>query len=215
MSENELLAHKNCYLGISLENPVFKGETLRALMLWAVSNFENCLMVIGDDLCRFNQKITNGYDDEQALQAAHAKGDDFLSQNELLFEELKDRNIRITRWNEHIHSNLYHETRGTLHNIFATNNDFKALIEKDAHSFVRRMLRRNEKFSVDRDQAVSLCCDYLLEEIAVFSSLSEQGWPVEVYPGSELHALVEVSKGKFPCSPQGRKDRSNVGLKIE
>ena len=59
-----------------------------------------------------------------------------------------------------------------------------------------------------------MCCKYLLEEIAVFNVLSEQGWRVELYPGSELNALVEVAKGKFPDVPQGLKNRINVELKI-
>ncbi len=214
MSADELFAHRNCYLGISLENPVFYGEALRSMMLWAASHFESCLVVVGDDLCRYNQIITHGYDNAGALQGAHAKGDDFLSQNASLFEELKDSGIRVTRWNDHIHNNLYHETRSTLHNIFASNEAFKSLVETDANSFVKRMLKRNESIAVEHDEAIRLCCEYLLEEIAVFSTLSEQGWPVEIYPGSELHVLVEVSKGSFSCIPQGLKDRVNVELKI-
>ena len=62
--------------------------------------------------------------------------------------------------------------------------------------------------------AIELSCRYLLEEVAVFSALSEQGWGVELYPGPELHVLSEVAKDKLINVPQGLKERINVELKI-
>ena len=53
-----------------------------------------------------------------------------------------------------------------------------------------------------------------LEEIAVFSALSEQGWRVELYPGSELAVLVYIARGKCLNVPQGLTKRISVELKI-
>ena len=67
---------------------------------------------------------------------------------------------------------------------------------------------------VDTRQALELCCQYLLEEISVFSALSEQGWNVELYPGAELCVLAEIAKGEYSAVPKGLKERVNVELKI-
>ena len=53
-----------------------------------------------------------------------------------------------------------------------------------------------------------------LEESAVFSVLSEQGWPVELYPGSELNVLVDIACGRFLAVPRGLKERISVELKV-
>jgi hypothetical protein len=88
------------------------------------------------------------------------------------------------------------------------------MVKVDALSFVDRLKKRSKDIAVDDSKAIELCCKYLLEEIAVFNMLSEKGWRVELYPGSELHVLAEIAKGRFPEVPVGLKNRINVELKI-
>ena len=68
--------------------------------------------------------------------------------------------------------------------------------------------------ATETEEALKLSCEYLLEEIAVFSALSEQGWQVEFYPGPELRVLAEVAKGRYSGVPIGLKERISVELKI-
>ena len=67
---------------------------------------------------------------------------------------------------------------------------------------------------VNDDEAINISCEYLLEEIAVFSALSEQGWDVELYPGPELSVLLDVAEGRFPAVPKGLQNRVNVQLHV-
>ena len=53
----QLFAYKQCYMGISLDNPGFYGKSLQALVLWGIGNFDRCLVVVGDYLRRFNEQI--------------------------------------------------------------------------------------------------------------------------------------------------------------
>ena len=76
------------------------------------------------------------------------------------------------------------------------------------------MMKRNKTLAVSGERALRLSCEYLLEEIAVFSALSEQGWQVELYPGSELVVLVYIARGKCLNVPQGLIKRISVELKI-
>ncbi len=214
MSEAELFAQKRCYLGISLENPIFEGDSLKALLGWASERFEECLIVVGDDLCRFNQRIINGLGADEALEAAHLQGDDFIAQAGGFIESIARGNVKLTRWDEHLQSDAYRQSRAVLDRLFAADAKFRAAIEKDAVAFAERQRQRGGKMAVEMDEAIELCCQYLLEEIAVFSALSERKWRVELYPGSELHALVDVARGKFADVPRGLADRINVELKV-
>ena len=214
ISQQALFAYKRCYIGISLENPAFKGNSLRALLFWSSQRFEETTVIVGDYLCRFNEKMLGLCDAKQASQKAQSFGDSFLLQTKELFDELPDKKIHLTRWKEHLQSKEYEKSETILKKLFESDLDFRTSIERDALNFIKRQKTKNQKLLVDTEKAIELCCQYLLEEIGVFSALSQQGWRVELYPGSELHVLVEVAKGKYKAVPEGLKKRISVELKI-
>ncbi len=214
VSEKQLFSHKRCYFGISLDNPHFSGKSLQALLLWGVSNFEQCLVLVGDYLRRYNERILKGSTDDEAARAVHELGDVFMQKTEEFFHQLPGKRVTVTRWKPCLESSEYKKSRALLNELFASDADFRESVEKDAFAFVRRQTKRNQKFAVSPEEAAELSCEYLLEEIAVFSALSEQGWKVELYPGPELNVLVEIANGKYQNVPQGLKERVNVELHI-
>ena len=219
ISKDELFSYKKCFIGISLENPVFEGDSFCAMLGWIVEKFDQTLVVVGDYLCRYNEFILNGSDEDRAAKAASGLGDSFISKTEKLFEGLlknqKDpEKIRLTRWRSHLETDEYKKSKAILDDLFLSDPGFRAAVEKDASGFVNRLMKRNETLAVSGEEALSLSCKYLLEEIAVFSALSEQGWQVELYPGSELGVLVYIARGKCLNVPQGLTKRISVELKI-
>ena len=85
VAHEDVFAHRKCYMGISLDNPVFAGDSLAALLLWAVEKFDTCLVVAGDYLRRHNEYILNGIDGSQAKNAALGAGDEFIERTKGLF----------------------------------------------------------------------------------------------------------------------------------
>ena len=88
ISQTQLFSQKKCYLGISLENPLFEGDTLQAMLSWASDKFEQSLVLVGDYLCRFNEKILSGCDEKQAAGTFLKRGDSFLLQTKDIFDTL-------------------------------------------------------------------------------------------------------------------------------
>ena len=214
ISERQLFAHRQCYLGISLENPAFEGESLFALMQWATERFDRCLVIVGDYLCRYNQLIFSKCSQEEAAEAANKLGDLFLQKNAELFRRFPADKVRLTRWEQHLQTPQFASSLAVLNKLFASNPEFRGAIETDALGFIKRQKKHNRTFSSDTAYALKLSCQYLLEEIAVFSALSEQGWEVEVYPGPELEVLAQIENGIYMDIPDGLKKRINVELKI-
>ena len=214
ISADELFSHKKCFIGISLENPVFEGDSFRAMLHWIVEKFDKTLVVVGDHLCRYNEHILNASDDDESANAACALGDSFLSKTKQLFEQLPKERICLTRWKSHLETDEYKESKSILDNLFLSDSGFRSAVEKDASGFVRRLMKRNKTLAVSGEKALRLSCEYLLEEISVFSALSEQGWHVELYPGSELRVLVNVARGEYSNVPRGLTERFSVELKI-
>ncbi|MFC1737804.1 tRNA-dependent cyclodipeptide synthase [Planctomycetota bacterium] len=215
VTEEKLFSYRRSYMGISLDNSVFQGKSLEALLLWMTDNFEQSLVVVGDYLWRFNEQIFAGLDTDEASNKAQQLGDAFIQQTSGLFEKMTDKKVHLTRWKSHLKTAEFNKAKNKLDNLFASDSDFRTSVERDAFYFVKRQLRQNRKFAVETEQAVMLSSQYLLEEIAVFSALSEQGWNVELYPGPELKALVDIAKGKYADVPQGLKERINVELRLD
>ncbi|MBN1818262.1 MAG: tRNA-dependent cyclodipeptide synthase [Sedimentisphaerales bacterium] len=213
VSQEDLFRRRRCYMGISLDNPMFQNDLLRALLEWATGHFDHCLVVVGDYLRRFNETMLNGRQGEQAEQAAEAVGDAFLQREGDLLHRFSPDQITVMRWKPCLESQEYARARQVLDQLYKTNDLFRAALQRDAHSFIRRQRKHNQSFVVEEAEAIRLSCRYLLEEIAVFSALSEKGWTVELYPGPELDVLVEVSRGAYDGIPVGLKKRINVELR--
>jgi len=214
ISTDKLFSYKRCFVGISLGNTVFEGDSLCAILHWIVKRFDQTLIVAGDYLCRYNELILNGPDEDKAAKAASGLGDSFILKTEQLFEQFPKDKIHFTRWKSHLVTDEYRKSKAILDNLFLSNSGFRSAVEKDASGFVKRLMKRNKTLAVSQEEALGLSCKYLLEEIGVFSALSEQGWQVELYPGSELQVLVDIARGKYLNVPQGLTARVNVELKI-
>ncbi|MHC4396711.1 MAG: tRNA-dependent cyclodipeptide synthase [Planctomycetota bacterium] len=214
VSEEQLFSHRRCYIGISIDNPVFYGSSLEALLLWGIKNFDQSLVIIGDYLRRFNEQIFNHLPVDKAVKAAQDAGDLFLLQTSQLLEQLPREKISITRWKPCLETDEYKKSRAILDELFDSDPNFKTAVVRDAFSFAKRQAKQKRTLAIPMEEAIELSSQYLMEEIAVFSALSEQGWNVELYPGPELRVLVEIARGKYSNIPQGLKKRINVELQI-
>ncbi len=212
ISEQKVFSYRRCYMGISLDNPVFEGNSLRALLHWATERFEHCLVVAGDYLRRHNEFILNGLDRERAAAAAVSAGDEFIEKARDIFAETDGDKVELIRWRQCLAFVEYEHSRAALDKLFAADEAFREAVSRDAVGFVERQRDRNRRLAVDEAGAIEISCEYLLEEIAVFSALSERGWHVELYPGPELHVLVDVAAGRFADIPQGLRERINIEL---
>ncbi len=214
VSEEKLFSLRQCYLGISIDNPIFYGQSLEAMLLWASGKFDRCLVIIGDYLRRYNEHIFSGLTGEAAETAAFLAGDSFLQQTSRIFQKFTEPHFRLIRWKECLESNEYKSSKAILDKLFASDESFRSSVQKDALSFIKRQKKRNQPLKAATDESIEISSRYLLEEIAVFSSLSEQGWNVELYPGPELRVLIEIANGNYANVPEGLKKRINVELRI-
>jgi tRNA-dependent cyclodipeptide synthase len=213
ITDEKLSTYRECYMGISLDNPVFRGKSLAAMLAWALERFDSCLVVTGDYLRRHNERVMGGLNGEEAGQAALRAGDEFIDREKELFSRLPAERVRLIRWKECLAFAEYESSKAALDKLFAADASFREAVQKDAVSFVARQLRKNGNLATSEEEAIAVSCEYLLEEIAVFSALSQRGRHVELYPGAELEVLVKIANGEFSDIPAGLKERINVELK--
>jgi len=214
-ANEQLFENKKCYIGISLDNQVFYRNSLDILLGWATEKFDSTLIIIGDYLRRYNEYIFNGLEGADAQEKSLKAGDVFLEQASETLKRYADKGLEITRWKPCIENEIFVSDKKIIDNLYSSDQAFKAAVQKDAFSFIKRQQDNTLHAGVSTEKAIEISSQYLLEEIAVFSSLSEQGYKIEIYPGPELHCLVEIAKGNFQAIPSGLKQRINVEVKVQ
>lgn len=214
ITQRELFLHRRCYMGISIGNPNFHGEALAALLQWIGQNFDECLIVVGDYLQRYNETIFYNRRGKEAEIESLRMGDQYLEQASGELEKVRDGKFKITRWKDYLEKPEFHRSKKILEELFVTSYEFRESIDRTSAEFISRQMKNKNAPVIDKKDAIALSTQYILEEIAVFSALVSDGWAVEVYPGSEIPVLVDISKGKFKAIPEALRHRINVELKI-
>lgn len=194
---NKLIYSKNCYLGVSINNPFFWGDHLGLLLQWIDKRFPKCQIVIGDYLHRINEIMSNGRNEESAIKASLSLGDKMYERINGNLERMTNNIFTVHRWQDYINDL---DTLDKLHKIFSlfnSNQGFHDGIQQSCKEFIARQIKQGKKLGVSKEKALELSSKYLLEELAVFSTLIEKDYTVQVYPGTQLLILKQLANGEI------------------
>jgi len=175
--------------------------------------FDRSLVIIGDYLRRYNEHIFNGLTGPAAESAALLAGDLFLQKTSSVFRKFTEPQFQLVRWKDCLQSNEYKSSKAILDKLFTSDEAFRASVQKDALSFIKRQKKRNQPLKASSEESIEISSMYLLEEIAVFSALSEQGWNVELYRAGTA-CPCRNCKRKLRRCPRRAEKRINVELSI-
>jgi tRNA-dependent cyclodipeptide synthase len=187
-----------CFLGVSMSNPFFHGKHLAKTLKWVDDNFQECLIVIADHLHRFNEYTFKGKNGTDAENECSQMGNEIHDRIKSLTTSLSPNKFTITHWLPLTQTNQFLEDLKTINLYFDNNEDFKKSVLKSCKEFIDKQINRGYHIFVKEDDAINKSKNYLLEEMAVFSNLVREGYQVQVYPGTQLMVLKELSDNKFP-----------------
>lgn len=209
----DLATKRKCILGVSMSNPVFWRSSLGTMLNWMQENFDSSLILVGDYLQRHNEQISNGNEASLAIETAMQKGDLFAEKLNQYLPKYNSNSFQIARWKPLYENADFQKHKNVLEKIYHSNSAVKKSIEETAQFFVSQKQERMD-FKVSEEEAIRLSVAYLLEEMAVFSILIDQGWDVVLYPGAQLPLLMEIAKGEFEGIPNSLNKGIYVELKI-
>jgi len=203
----------NCYIAVSVNNDFYKDkENVSALLKFIKEHFFNCTIVVADFLYRHNLKIIKSNKKQILSTNTDELGEkiiDFLNpliENDLDFFEIK-------RWKDYYSSKEFIVFKKKVMEMYHSDIKFKSSILNTAKSFVQR-LEKNQKLLIkDINIAVNHSVEFILEEIIVFCILADKGLNIDIYPGTYLQVLKDISLGEFPISPVVLKNRISVEIK--
>jgi tRNA-dependent cyclodipeptide synthase len=203
--------HNSCILGISLENKNFVTAKLVGMVDWVSRNFKSCVVIIGDSIHRHTLEI-RGIDKNYAYDKALSLGREIIDTNNPVFQSYAEYcNITIVLCSQIQTTVDYYKHYSSLRVLFENNAVFANCLRNFSETFVERNTTLGEDYYRN---SIEKSCIYLLEELAIFSCLSEQGHKAFIYPG-DLRVLTEIADGLHPGTPQALQDLSCVELKIK
>lgn len=199
---------RKCLYGISISAGGKSPNILRAGYEWAVANFDQCSILLGDSLYRITLQIQRGLNPEEAGRVAYQEGQLSLRAITSTFKP----SPRVICCSEVIAMPGFSAALHSVLSYYLNNDSFRDSVRSDASAFVTRQARHNT-LAIDSVSAMDLAVHYLHEEIAVYLILSEAGWQTDVYVGQELPTLRRIITGEVDGAPDALRQRVNISLR--
>lgn len=184
---------EKCYFGASLNNSFFWTDQTKLLLDWASKNFKSTKVLIPGILNRFNEQILFGLDEEEALIKSIKRGFEMHVKISQELANLNIKNIKLLGWNELINKNEFSFQHQILLSAFDNEREFREEIITISTAFIDRQ----KHIDIERSSAIDLSVMYILEELAVCSLLINEGYKVQIYPGTQLKVLKDFANGAF------------------
>jgi tRNA-dependent cyclodipeptide synthase len=212
----QLSKYRKCYLGVSVNNPFFRDKHFGLLLRWIANHFDECIILIGDYLHRINETILLGKFGDDAINSSMLRGNQLYEILEVALSLLPQNKFTIYRWKDFLDE--YPDTqkrKEQLLNYYNENEEFRNAIFQSSTEFIERLSDRGEVIYLSKEEAVVESKEYLIEEMAVFSKLIEQGYKVQVYPGTQLNVLKELANKKYESIDTNLKEGIYIDLTVK
>ncbi|MCB0745098.1 MAG: tRNA-dependent cyclodipeptide synthase [Ignavibacteriae bacterium] len=215
--KDEIRFRQRCYTGISISNPFFSGDLVVPFFKWILRNFKFCCIFIDDYFHKYNEMSFSGKSEAESLKIAKKRGVEIEEHiNGVIKKTFDDAyRFKIVKSSDLSKSDNFKRNKKIFSDLFNENSQFKSGINKSSSDYIKRQLKRGNHFLIDRTEVLQNCNNYLIDEIAIFTTICELGYTVEVYPGPELPVLVEIANGVYDNIPEALVNRINVELKLK
>jgi|JI9StandDraft_1071089.scaffolds.fasta_scaffold24118_2 tRNA-dependent cyclodipeptide synthase len=183
---------KRAFLGLSVD-AMLSGEFswFPFFLEWADGRFAEVVVLMGDFLHRHNFVS----DDDSRVLGRDAPADiameickpisDRIRYQLALFSSPK---FSFKSTFEVFQKSEFKAVHETVKGHFSSHDDFRRLVNADIDAFVKRKSKRGQLASIVR----SNCLNYILEELATFSCMTDDGYSVHLYMGAHSTTLKTI-----------------------
>ena len=208
--------------GIGAENrlpePLHVGKSgYRAIVRWIATRASHCCVLVGDSLGRISLEVREGLAPEVAEREARALGRRYAAETEAIFRRYTTSEVsfEIRYSSEYSDHKSFRPYLHDVHTLYQEDAAFRELVHSFGGVYQARTARSLGTHEVGLSERWQhLAHEYLLEEIALFACLAEDGWPVLVYPGS-IDSIIEVAEGRHPTLPAPLRELRYIALWLD
>jgi tRNA-dependent cyclodipeptide synthase len=179
----EQIYRARAFIGVSSTPPPGMAG-LRKLVAWADQRFPDTQLVLGDHLDQYNI-ASEHVSLRQAEKQAIAQSARLRAAIASMLAEVAPR-CHMTSSAELRQRKEFSSTLAKVSAHFDQHEEFRQAVLKDVEAFELRQARRGEPASTVRHK---YHIDYVLEELAMFAVMVEDGYPIHLYAGTHLTVL--------------------------
>lgn len=187
---------------ISVGQDYHEGSKLSSMLNWCAHRFSNVMVCVNDTLQRYNLMFERKLREEDAIDLALEKGDDWIERNKPIYDE--HDNMSIVRWDDWLKDD-YTDVRPKVDFMYASNPEFQQAINSNIMEiWSRRQEARPDLYTKDNfPRFFELSKNYLLEEISAFSVMFETKEAIDIYPGTTIFAATVFQGKDVEGAPSG------------
>lgn len=189
---SRLNEHDCCLVSVSLHDPLPSAGPVLAALRWAGDNFGEICLLVGDSLFGMTLAINSHWKGVDAHRVATAMGDEFINE----VRRHSPTPLLVKRSSAVMGTAAGIASRIKFEDAYRNGGQFTETLRADAREFCARQERKGQLF-VAFEKAVELSCHYLIEELAIYEVLVEEGWALEAHIGPELPTLRHFLDGSF------------------
>ena len=179
IDKKESFSNKKALLAISVGQPYHEnGKLMATINLLNKHAFEQCDIVVGDTLQRYN--YYGKMSEKEALSHCYQQGEDWLKRNGSSLAKLKIPHS-IIRWNELLAHENYEKYKNKIVKAYHNECQYKSALHSNVERYIERLQDLNPELG--QDVLFSFGLGYLLEETPIIMPLwAEMGYDYIVYP---------------------------------
>jgi tRNA-dependent cyclodipeptide synthase len=189
--------HNKCFLGISIDAPFIGGKHVERVLQWIDTNFQECLIIIGDDVHLYNEFIF-GNSEQEARNKCKKLGQFAESKLKEGLGNLSKDKFKIRHWDSYTSNTEFISINEQYKKLFEEDSKFHSLIIACAKSYLKKQKEKGNYSIVSEEEALKHSVEYIIEEMTVFSILINQGYSTLVYPGTILQIFKDIVQDVFP-----------------
>ena len=182
------------YMPVSMNNWRMRSVKNVLRIFDAISTYTTTFpLLVGDYLHRNNLKAFNGLSDSEAVTESLKQGEAIIA---ILNEAIALRpklKCNIIRFQSIYDDSRFRHFYLLLRQEIRENESFHQGIEKTISLFIERQMKVD---TIPKDARLA-CENYILEELAAFLVLKEDGLNTNIYPGSQLLVLKDILHQKI------------------
>jgi tRNA-dependent cyclodipeptide synthase len=184
------LAVGTALLPICLSQEYHEGQKLRALFN-LLQKSQHIVVLISGILYRNTIRLSTSMTLRDSFEEAKRRGKEWENKYQTIIDDTCNKTqITVYRWENVLLDEKYSSIRKQLEKHYLEKPEFKKAFDCEAETFVQRLLKKDCTIE-NREEALSLCLNYLIEECAVFVLMHKKivGYTHFVYPGSISKAI--------------------------
>lgn len=176
--------HDTACIDISIGMPYSESDKFNATCLWTGPRFKHAIISVNDTLQRYNHMFETGMSEQDAIELCHKEGHAWIARNIQYLESFES--YTINRWDQYLEHPNFKSQLKIVTDRFNQDPDFKQAVNQMVDNIWHRRYHKRTDVAFRRVEFFDFSTQYLLEEIAVFSNMAQDGIEHHIYPGTFL-----------------------------